>query len=62
MDIVKVLENIDKLTKNGVPLNVNVEKTTLQTTGAYLIAGFAVGGLVMGLVLAGVLWYIDKTK
>ena len=60
MDIVKVLENIDKLTKNGVPLNVNVEKTTLQTTGAYLIAGFAVSGLVTGLVIAAALWYFKK--
>lgn len=62
MDIIKVLENLDKLRKDGIPLNVSAEKETLQTTGAFLIAGFAVGGLVMGLVLAGVLWYIDKSR
>jgi ABC-type transport system involved in multi-copper enzyme maturation permease subunit len=60
MEIVKILENIDKLTKDGVPLNVNVEKTTLQTTGTYLIAGFAVSGLVTGLVIAAALWYFKK--
>ena len=62
MDIVKVLENLDKLSKDGIPLNVSAEKKTLQTTGTYLIAGFAVGGLVTGLVIAAVLWYIDKSR
>lgn len=62
MDIIKILENIDKLSKDGVPVNVSLEKQTLQTSGAYIVAGFAVSGLVTGLIIAVALWYVFKKK
>ena len=56
MDIVKVLENIDKLTKDGLPIQHSLEKGTLQKTGGYLLAGFAIGGLVAGVLIGLAIW------
>lgn len=58
-DLNKVLQSVEKLTKDGVPLNVNVEKQTLSTTGAYLLGGFAIAGfLIGGLIAIGI--YLKK--
>ena len=62
MDIVKVFENIDKLTKNGLPIQHSLEKDTLQKTGGYLMAGFAIGGLLAGLVIAAAVYPTFKNK
>ncbi|MCA0231555.1 MAG: hypothetical protein LCH91_13870 [Bacteroidetes bacterium] len=62
MDITQILTNIDKLTKEGIPLNVGVEQKTLATTGGYLIAGFAIAGLLAGGVMALAYTYSKKAR
>lgn len=62
MDITQILTNIDKLTKDGIPLNVGVEQKTLTTTGTYLIVGFALAGLLAGGVMALAYTYSKKAR
>ncbi|AEI47673.1 hypothetical protein [Runella slithyformis] len=52
MDLVKVLENIDRISKDGVPFNVSVETQTLRTSGAYIIGGLALCGFITGIIVA----------
>lgn len=52
MELAKILENLDRISKQGIPLNVSAEKETLQNAGAYILGGFALGGLVAGIVIA----------
>ena len=52
MDIIKVLENIDKISKEGIPFQHSVEKETLKTTGSYIVGGLALCGLITGVIVA----------
>lgn len=51
-DIVKVLENIDKISKEGIPLQHSLEPETLKTAGSYILGGLALCGLITGIIVA----------
>lgn len=60
MDLVKVLENFDKISKEGVPLNHSVEKETLKTAGSYIFGGLVACGFIVGLIVGGVILFTNK--
>lgn len=62
MDLIKVLENIDKISKDGIPLNHSVETKTVNEFGGYILGGFAVCGLITGLIIGLAIYLVSPKR
>lgn len=61
-DIIKVLENIEKISKDGVPLQHSLEPETLKTAGSYILGGLALCGFITGIIVAIAILVAEKRR
>lgn len=56
----ELLEKLNRLATDGVPVNVAAEPETLRTAGTYIVAGLVLCGLIVGLIVGGAIWVTKK--